>query len=141
MRNGDHFDAAMANLELPFVDSVWSPKHISAEYYCRIPVQPIYKQYPVFAASHEPPGYLEWLQWQDPQILWDDEGMPVCSKDRQIGSRPSELVFDAHIFFDFAVTVGSFSCGMCHTRVMPDGTILKGAQATSRSNGQAESKC
>jgi Di-haem oxidoreductase, putative peroxidase len=24
--------------------------------------------------------------------------------------------------------VGLFSCGMCHTRVMPDGTVLKGAQ-------------
>ena len=26
------------------------------------------------------------------------------------------------------VEIGLFSCGMCHTRVMPDGTILKGAQ-------------
>lgn len=26
------------------------------------------------------------------------------------------------------VEVGAFSCGMCHTRVMPDGTMIKGAQ-------------
>ena len=26
------------------------------------------------------------------------------------------------------VELGSFSCAMCHTRVMPDGAILKGAQ-------------
>jgi hypothetical protein len=26
------------------------------------------------------------------------------------------------------IEIGIFSCGMCHTRVMPDGTILKGAQ-------------
>ena len=26
------------------------------------------------------------------------------------------------------VEVGVFSCGMCHTRVMPDGTMIKGAQ-------------
>ena len=28
------------------------------------------------------------------------------------------------------VEVGMFSCGMCHNRVMPDGSIIKGAQGT-----------
>jgi len=26
------------------------------------------------------------------------------------------------------VEIGVLSCGMCHTRVMPDGTVIKGAQ-------------
>ena len=26
------------------------------------------------------------------------------------------------------VELGSFSCGTCHTRILPDGTIVKGAQ-------------
>jgi hypothetical protein len=29
------------------------------------------------------------------------------------------------------VEVGQLSCGMCHTRVMPDGTVLKGAQGNA----------
>jgi hypothetical protein len=35
------------------------------------------------------------------------------------------------------VELGTFSCAMCHTRVLPDGTIVKGAQgnfSTDRAN-------
>src|SRR3974390_2843202 len=55
-------DQAMADLEVPLADPSASPKHVSAEYYYKIPVRPIYKNYPVYAPGHEPPGYLEWLQ-------------------------------------------------------------------------------
>jgi hypothetical protein len=51
-----------------------SPKHVSADYYYRIPVRPIYKQYPIYAPGHEPPGYFEWLKKQKPVIVWDDKG-------------------------------------------------------------------
>jgi hypothetical protein len=37
-------DAEIAELELPLADPIGSPKHISAEYYYRIPVRPIYRQ-------------------------------------------------------------------------------------------------
>src|SRR5438445_6865944 len=67
-------DAAMAELEVPLADPVGSPKHVSADYYYRIPVRPIYKQYAVYAPGHEPPGYLEWLKQQEPKIVWDDKG-------------------------------------------------------------------
>jgi hypothetical protein len=40
-------DAAMADLEVPLANPIGSPKQISADYYYRIPVRPIYKQYPV----------------------------------------------------------------------------------------------
>src|SRR5580704_12310251 len=53
-------DNAIATLELPLADPVGSPKHISSDYYYRIPVRPIYKSYPIYAPGHEPPGYLEW---------------------------------------------------------------------------------
>ena len=64
-------DAAMATLEIPLADPVGSPKHVSAEYYYRIPVRPIFKQYPVYAPGREPSGYLEWLKQQDPVVIWD----------------------------------------------------------------------
>jgi len=48
-------DEAMAALEVPLADPRGSPKHVSAEYYYKIPVLPIYKQYPVYAPGHEPP--------------------------------------------------------------------------------------
>jgi hypothetical protein len=51
-----------------------SPKHVSADYYYRIPVRPIHKQYPIYAPGHEPPGYFEWLKKQKPVIVWDDKG-------------------------------------------------------------------
>ena len=40
---------------------IGSPKHIAAEYYYKIPVRPIYKQYPVYAPGCEPAGYMDWL--------------------------------------------------------------------------------
>src|SRR5215469_9160325 len=67
-------DQAMATLEVPVANPIGSPKHVPADYYYRIPVRPIYKQYPVYAPGHEPPGYMEWLKQQGPQIVWDDKG-------------------------------------------------------------------
>jgi hypothetical protein len=44
-------DEAIATLEIPLADPVGSPKHVSSEYYYRIPVVPIYKSYPVYVGS------------------------------------------------------------------------------------------
>jgi hypothetical protein len=66
-------DAAMATLEVPLADPVGSPKHVSADYYYRIPVRPIYRSYPVYAPGHEPPGYVEWLKQQGPEIIWGED--------------------------------------------------------------------
>ena len=35
------------------------------------------------------------------------------------------------------VELGTLSCGMCHTRVMPDGAVVKGAQGNLPFNGRA----
>jgi hypothetical protein len=50
-------DEAMASLEVPLADPVGSPKHVSADYYYRIPIRPIYKSYPFYAPGREPVGY------------------------------------------------------------------------------------
>lgn len=155
-------DEAIRTLELPLADPAASPKHVSAEYYYRIPVRPIYRSYPVYHPSKEPPGYLDSLAKQVPEITFDPTKL-VTERD---WIRAGELVFDAPIEFlegellntlvrtaswyekngvpvtkdgvlpfmryvvreKGKVELGFLSCAMCHTRVMPDGTTIKGAQ-------------
>lgn len=162
-------DAAIDSLEVPLANPIGSPKHISADYYYRIPVRPIYRQYPVYAPGREPAGYTEWLKKQEPVIVWDENGHrpPLVTEADWI--KAGQIVFDAYVFADPSeggliglhdvrssawyesnqipvtpdgvlpfltyvirekgkIELGSFSCGMCHTRVQPRGTVLKGAQ-------------
>src|SRR6185369_8192242 len=154
-------DAEMARLQLPLVDNTASPKQIPSDYYYRIPVRTIYKNYPVYRPGKEPPGYLEWLKEQDPQSALDANAL----KTEADWVRAGELVFDSAISYDNIaqiadvrnpewyekldipatpdgtlpwfryvirekgrVELGTISCAMCHTRVMPDGSVVKGAQ-------------
>lgn len=52
-------DTAIATLEVRLANPIGSPKHVSADYYYRIPVAPIYKSYPVYPPGHGPSGYLD----------------------------------------------------------------------------------
>ncbi len=154
-------DAEMATLQLPLVDSTASPKQISSDYYYRIPIRTIYKNYPVYSPGKEPVGYLEWLKQQEPQSAFEAEEL----KTEADWIRAGELVFDSPISYgDIAqisdvrnrqwyeklripatkdgtlpwlryvirekgkVELGTISCALCHTRVMSDGTVVKGAQ-------------
>jgi hypothetical protein len=156
-------DEAMASLEVPLADPVGSPKHVSADYYYRIPVRPIYKSYPFYAPGREPVGYVDWLKQQEPQVIWDDAGHRPTLQTEADWIKAGEIVFDAPfnyiplpsdsewralfqsvvppvakdgtipVFRLFVrkrgeVELGNFACGVCHTRVLPDGTALKGAQ-------------
>jgi hypothetical protein len=154
-------DAEMARLQLPLGDSNASPKQIPSDYYYRIPVRTIYKNYPVYAPGKEPAGYLEWLKQQEPESAFD----PSALKTEADWIRAGELVFDSPISYDNIakiadvrnpewheklnipatkdgtfpwfryvirekgkVELGTISCGTCHTRVLPDGAVVKGAQ-------------
>jgi Di-haem oxidoreductase, putative peroxidase len=154
-------DAEMAQLQLPLIDSTASPKQVSSDYYYRIPVRTIYKNYPVYAPGKEPAGYLDWLKQQEPESAFDAGAL----KTEADWLRAGELVFDSPISYDNIaqiadirnpdwyeklnvpatkdgtlpwfryvirekgkVELGTISCAMCHTRVMPDGTVVKGAQ-------------
>ena len=154
-------DAEMAALQLPLVHSTASPKQLSSDYYYRIPIRTILKNYPVYAPGKEPVGYLEWLKQQDPEAAFDVDAL----KTEADWIRAGELVFDSPIFYDNIakisdvrnpqwyeklripatkdgtlpwlryvirekgkVELGTLSCAMCHTRVMSDGTVVKGAQ-------------
>jgi hypothetical protein len=165
-------DQALAVLEVPLADPSASPKHVSADYYYKIPVRPIYKNYPVYAPGREPPGYLDWLRKQEPVIVWDDTGHAPPLNTEADWIKAGEVVFDSPIFSGglFAgfprdslyvrqpefysktgtpvaadgtvpfyryvirkkgdIRIGILGCAMCHTRVMPNGTVLKGAQGS-----------
>jgi len=168
-------DAAIATLEVPLANPIGSPRHVTADYYYKIPVQPIYKSYPVYAPGHEPSGYLDSLKQKDPEIVWDDAGHRPSLLTEADWIKAGEVVFEAPVRFSggalqpqylsdpawykatgtpiakdgtvpFAVWVvrkkgslemGSVSCATCHTRVMPDGSIVKGAQGSLGSHDVA----
>jgi len=153
-------DEAVASLEVPLADPRYSPVHVSSDYYYRMPVRPIYRSYPIYAPGKEPPGYLEWLKQQEPEIAFD----PAKLKTEEDWIRAGELVFDAPRGYqplsssqlrdpEFykatnvplakdgivgfrryvirkkgVIEVGGNACADCHTRVMPDGSVVKGAQ-------------
>jgi hypothetical protein len=155
-------DRAMATLEVPLADASASPVPVSADYYYRIPVRPIYKTYPVYHPSQEPSGYFERLNGLEPEVVSLDFSNVKTEND---WIRVGEIVFDTPTDYDISgsseqfrdpsyyraigipvakdgtvpfvkyvirekgkVEVGVLACGTCHTRVMPDGAVAKGAQ-------------
>jgi hypothetical protein len=162
-------DNALRTLEIPLANPIGSPEAVSADYYYKIPVRPIYKQYPIYAPGREPAGYMEHLKQLDPVILWDGVNRgPRLDTERDYVNA-GETVFSAPVFITgeeggvFTMTdirnrawwgqskmpltpegvmpfmtyvirekgkveLGSFACTMCHTRIMPDGKVVNGAQ-------------
>ena len=89
-------DQAMAAFELPLANPVSPRRHVTADYYYRIPVRPIYKSYPVYAPGKEPSGYMEWLKQQEPVTLWDATKLKTENDWIEAG----KIVFEAPIHFD-----------------------------------------
>jgi mono/diheme cytochrome c family protein len=163
-------DADVAALEVPLANAKYSPVHVSSETYYKIPARVLYKSYPVYHPDREPPGYMEWLKKQDPEVAFD----PANLKTREDWVKAGELVFNAPtshnaVFFGaqdvrdrkfyeqthmpvakdgtipFArwvvrkkgeVELGSMGCATCHTRVMPDGVVVPGAQGNNPGDRQ-----
>jgi hypothetical protein len=157
-------EEALATLQGPLADAHASPVHIKSDFYYRMPVRTIYKSYPIYAPGKEPPGYLDRLKEQEPEIVFDATKL----KTEAAWIKAGEVVFDAPIAYDDPIAivslsdvrnpawyqqtgalttkdgvmpyaryvirkkgevkVGNLACAMCHTRVMPDGSIIKGAQ-------------
>ena len=82
-------------MELPRVRLTEPPRHVSAEFYYRIPARSIYKTYPIYHPSREPKGYLEWLKTQEPQITFDLTKLHTKQDWIQAG----EIVFSAPIAY------------------------------------------
>jgi hypothetical protein len=149
---------ALADFVLPLPDTAVDVRHISEDYYYRLPTRTIYKGYPVYHPDYEPEGYLDSLRQFEPVDLFD----PAQLKTEEDWIRAGELVFDTPHFllsldspfgldnlvaagvpttpegiFPFnryvitqngELRLGQAACGNCHTRVMPDGSVIKGAQ-------------
>ncbi len=88
-------DKAMSSLEVPLANPRYSPVHVSSDYYYRIPVRSVYKSYPVYHPDKEPPGYLEWLERQEPEIVWDTTKL----KTQADWTGAGEIVFEAPVFY------------------------------------------
>ena len=89
-------EAALATLDVPLADPAATPKHISAEFYEQIPEMRIFKSYPVYHPDHEPEGYMEWLEQQEPEIAFDVA--KLHSKEDWIAA--GELVFHAPLVYN-----------------------------------------
>ena len=87
-------EARLASLQVPLAHAGPSPEHVPGAYYRSIPVRPIYRSYDVYHPDREPDGYLEWLQRQDPEIVWDDTRSPALESEAD-WVKAGELVFDS----------------------------------------------
>jgi hypothetical protein len=151
-------DEEMKTLEVPLVEPSYSPVYVTADYYYRIPELRIVQSYPVYHPDREPPGYMDKLTSMKPELAFDpsalkteedwiragelvfDFGGPDPAFLRNVRDREwykatgmplasdGTVPFFRYLVQDGKVAVSQFSCGMCHTRVMPDGSVIKGAQ-------------
>jgi len=83
-------DHAIATLEVPLANPAGSPKHVSSDFYYRIPVRPVYKTYPAYAPGREPEGYLDWLKQRDRKSSGTTPLTNPASGMRAFGSRPAK---------------------------------------------------
>ena len=86
-------DEQIATLELPLANPAGSPKHVSSDYYYRIPVRPIYKQYAVYRfTAPVPQAISSGCASRSPRSSGArtrmDGSTPRLSKPRRTGSRP-----------------------------------------------------
>jgi hypothetical protein len=157
-------DQKVHSAHLPLVDTSIHVKAVSEEYYYRLPERIAYKIYPMYMPGYEPKNYYEWLQKQEPSIVFNTASL----KTEEDWIKAGEIVFNLPTvfipmepgfmkalpmlgknwdqikvpltkdgiipYFDIMVrekgqlVLGAFSCGMCHTKVMPGGEVIKGAQ-------------
>ena len=117
-------DQAMATLEVPLADAGASPVPVSADYYYRIPVRPIYKTYPVYHPSKEPSGYFERLKGLEPEVVSFDFAN-FKTPDEWI--RVGEIVFDTPTDYDISGSPAQFRDPSYYTAigipVATDGTV------------------
>src|SRR5579885_3603041 len=92
-------DQEIATLEVPLANPAGSPKHISSDFYYKIPVRPVYKTYPVYAPGREPEGYMDWLKQREPEIVWDDTGHKPRLNTENDWIAAGEAIFDAPIYY------------------------------------------
>jgi mono/diheme cytochrome c family protein len=116
--------------------------------------QPIWKTYPVYHPDQAPPGYIEWLRSQQPEQISNPTGDELFNAPVLIGSLanrpPSDPPFltektwfeaikppltreGAITGFTYVlrtkgkIEIGTYSCALCHSRVLSNGAVIIGA--------------
>ncbi len=132
--------------------------YVSSEYFYRTPGLQIYKSYPVYRPDREPAGYFDSLKQREPILDFDPSTLKTEADWIRAGATvfnaPTyfESIHDVRdpawyerlrvpvtkegivpgyyyvVRKKGAVELGVFSCATCHSRVLPDGTVLMGAQ-------------
>jgi hypothetical protein len=149
-------DREVTAFQVPLAQRDRSPQFMTSKEYYALKVRPIYRTYPMYAPGREPAGYLESLKQKEPEVVFDV--LKLRTKEDWIragelifASSPEPATIDAFAGLpsDLNVTTsdgivpysryvirrkgvvevdGGNSCAFCHTRVLPDGSVLKGAQ-------------
>jgi hypothetical protein len=88
-------DKEVEGFELPLAQRDRSPRYMSsAEYYKREVLQ-IYRSYPAYAKGMDPPGYMDWLKQQEPQLIFD----PSKLRTKEDWIAAGKIVFETEIQF------------------------------------------
>ena len=129
---------ALSEMELPLVSLGGARKtHVSAEYYYRIQVRPVYKTYPVYVPGREPPGYKDWLRQQKPEIVFDPASLNTPADWIEAG----KLVFHSPIAYDVLVSEEDVANPRWHEAVRPPVTkdgVLPSVRYGIREAGKIE---
>jgi hypothetical protein len=154
-------DQTFSGTELPLAGLGQPATHVTAEYYYRIPIRPVYKTYPVYHPDREPAGYWKWLHSQEPEMVFDPKKLHTEADWISAGelifkgagdlAGDTENVRDAKWYQQLGILLapdGSdpsaryivtskghleiryTNCSSCHTRVLPDGKVIVGAQGS-----------
>jgi hypothetical protein len=78
-------DAAIKSALLPPPAAGVRIEQIASSYYYRMRERVIYRRYPVYASSAEPPGYLTQLAQAEPQVVFDPAGLDAEESWRRAG--------------------------------------------------------
>ena len=151
-------DEDVARFQVPLAQRDRTPRYLTSEEYYALKVRPIYRSYPVYAPGREPAGYMESLKQKEPEIVFDASKLLTKADWIRAGElvfdsfpevEPLELAplppgitvpaardgavpgFGYVVRHKGVVELGALtSCAGCHTRVLPGGSVVKGAQGS-----------
>lgn len=151
-------EEALEGFHLPLPHTDLEVEEISPAYYYALRERVIHRTYPVYAPGREPTGYLDSLRTLEPAVVLDTDTLKTAEEWIRAGEMvfdapqlylPLEAPFqpehlaaagtphDADGVYPFQryvvqargdVRMGAVACGNCHTRVLEDGSVVKGAQ-------------
>ena len=151
-------ETALSAMTLPAAHPEGQIVYVTSDYFYAMPPTDMYKTYPVYGPDREPAAYLDWLKNREPVLAFDPTRLrteadwiragqvvfsaPIAFESVDAVRDPSwyarlkvpvtkEGIVPGHYYVirkKGEVELGVFSCATCHSRVLPDGTLVLGAQ-------------